>query len=581
FGYGGEARIYGKTKDGFSATKTVTLSADQSQTFIFPAIIPVSGVLRTADGDSVSGVNICLQDGVTGVNACARTDADGSYVVGIESQALQAEHLFNVYSYGSGGSQSLPTNYWMVMWKPLTLRANQNVFSLPRTKILNLHLEDTLGDPIIDGSVSKYGSDSFKCYYGSSPYCGGSSTHSYAEWSPEGQGRGDKDGNISLVTFGYGGEARIYGKTKDGFSVAKTMTLEGRDFLNVPEPVVSGVADIGSVLSVDQGSWGTDVSYNYQWLRDGSAIAGATSATYRLTPEDNLHAVSVKVTGSSSGYYSATKTSSVLRVSSSVSVSAPVVSGDAVTGGVLSSHSSSWGQDVSVAIQWLRDGKAIAGANSSSYRVQRADLSHRLTVQETATKAGFASLKVVSDSTVLVANRFSKLISPVVRGKSSVGSVLTTAVTPFGAGAAYTYQWLRDGVAIQGASDRRYVLTPADLGSSISFRICGSKLFFETACLDSSSNVVALGDLGRKPSVALKFTSVKVDAVVAGRPGVWDSGVVLSYQWLRDGVPIQGDTSLTHQVSADDRGHSLSFRVLAQKTGYTDIVKYSVAKLIP
>jgi hypothetical protein len=234
-----------------------------------------------------------------------------------------------------------------------------------------------------------------------------------------------------------------------------------------------------------------------------------------------------------------------------------------------------------VAIQWLRDGKAIAGANSSSYRVQRADLSHRLTVQETATKAGFASLKVVSDSTVLVANRFSKLISPVVTGKPTVGYLLSTAVTPFGAGTTYSYQWLRNGVAIEGAVDRKYILTPADLGSSISFRICGSKLFFETACLDSSSNVVALGDLGRKPSVAFKFTSVKVDAVVAGRPGVWDSGVVLSYQWLRDGVPIQGDTSLTHQVSADDRGHSLSFRVLAQKTGYTDIVKYSVAKLIP
>jgi type III restriction enzyme len=30
-----------------------------------------------------------------------------------------------------------------------------------------------------------------------------------------------------------------------------------------------------------------------------------------------------------------------------------------------------------------------------------------------------------------------------------------------------------------------------------------------------------------------------------------------------------------------ENGHNLSFKVLAQKTGYTDIVKYSVAKLIP
>jgi uncharacterized repeat protein (TIGR02543 family) len=204
-------------------------------------------------------------------------------------------------------------------------------------------------------------------------------------------------------------------------------------------------------------------------------------------------------------------------------------------------------------------------------------------------KAGDAGLTYAPSGDIQAVNlyakwvmkRFSRLVSPVVKGKSSVGYVLTTAVTPFGAGAAYSYQWLRNGVPIQGAADRKYVLTPADLGSSVSFRVCGSKLLFETACLDSSSSVVGLGDLGRKPAVVLKFSSLKIGAVVNGKPGVWDSGVVLSYQWLRDGVAIQGETSLTHQVSAEDRGHSLSFKVLAQKTGYTDIVKHSVAKLIP
>ena len=359
------------------------------------------------------------------------------------------------------------------------------------------------------------------------------------------------------------------------------MTLEGRDFLNVPEPVVSGVADIGSVLSVDQGSWGTDVSYNYQWLRDGSPIAGATSATYRLTPEDNLHAVSVKVTGSSSGYYSATKTSSVLRVSSSVSVSAPIVSGDAVTGGVLSSHSSSWGQDVSVAIQWLRDGKAIAGANSSSYRVQRADLSHRLTVQETATKAGFASLKVVSDSTVLVANRFSKLISPVVTGKPTVGYLLSTAVTPFGAGTTYSYQWLRNGVAIEGAVDRKYEVKVTDLNSAITFRVCGSKQMFETVCLVSNSSVVALGELNRKPNVVLKWTSLKTGSVISVKTSSWDAGVSLAYSWLRDGVDITNEVQNSYRLTAADRGHTIAFKVVARKLGYNEVIRTSIAKLIP
>jgi hypothetical protein len=133
-------------------------------------------------------------------------------------------------------------------------------------------------------------------------------------------------------------------------------------------------------------------------------------------------------------------------------------------------------------------------------------------------------------------------------------------------------------VAIQGASDRKYVLTPADLGSSVSFRVCGSKLLFETDCLDSSSSVVGLGDLGRKPVVVLKFSSVKVGAVVTGNPGVWGSGVVLSYQWLRDGVAIQGETSTSHQINALDIGHDLAFRVTAHKDGYANVVAISPSR---
>jgi hypothetical protein len=273
--------------------------------------------------------------------------------------------------------------------------------------------------------------------------------------------------------------------------------------------------------------------------------------------------------------------SASLRVANLISIANPTVSGLTDVGSVLKVVPGTWEQNVNLTHQWLRDGIPIRGSTGLSYRVQNSDLGHRISVQELASLQGYVSNKSTSPETAIVKYRFSRLVSPVVKGKSSVGYVLTTAVTPFGAGAAYSYQWLRNGVPIQGAADRKYVLTPADLGSSVSFRVCGSKLLFETACLDSSSSVVGLGDLGRKPAVVLKFSSLKIGAVVNGKPGVWDSGVVLSYQWLRDGVAIQGETSLTHQVSAEDRGHSLSFKVLAQKTGYTDIVKHSVAKLIP
>jgi hypothetical protein len=103
---------------------------------------------------------------------------------------------------------------------------------------------------------------------------------------------------------------------------------------------------------------------------------------------------------------------------------------------------------------------------------------------------------------------------------------------------------------------------------------------FESACLDSTASVVGLGDLGRKPVVTLKFASVKVGAVVTGKPGVWQSGVSLSYSWLRDGVEIAGENQTTHQITAADLGHNLTFKVLAQKNGYADVTRTTTPQLV-
>jgi hypothetical protein len=51
------------------------------------------------------------------------------------------------------------------------------------------------------------------------------------------------------------------------------------------------------------------VKLTYQWYRSGKAIAKATSKSYKLTEADRGKRISVKVTGSKSGYPKATSTS--------------------------------------------------------------------------------------------------------------------------------------------------------------------------------------------------------------------------------------------------------------------------------
>ena len=65
-------------------------------------------------------------------------------------------------------------------------------------------------------------------------------------------------------------------------------------------PTASGTPAVGGTLACSPGSWSGDPApvFDYQWLRDGAAIAGAAAAaaSYTVSLEDQGHALSCRVT---------------------------------------------------------------------------------------------------------------------------------------------------------------------------------------------------------------------------------------------------------------------------------------------
>ncbi|HVL61533.1 MAG TPA: hypothetical protein VM430_09025, partial [Microbacterium sp.] len=58
--------------------------------------------------------------------------------------------------------------------------------------------------------------------------------------------------------------------------------------------------------------------------------------------------------------------------------------------------------------------------------------------------------------------------------------------------------------------------------------------------------------------------------------GTWGPApVVLTYQWLRNGQPIDDATAATYSLTADDLGASLAVRVTGQKLGYLTAMRES------
>ncbi|RYB94206.1 alfa-L-rhamnosidase [Nocardioides oleivorans] len=79
---------------------------------------------------------------------------------------------------------------------------------------------------------------------------------------------------------------------------------------SVLAPQVSGTARIGQELVATTGSWSTGgLQHAYQWLRDGSPIAGATSTSYAVGVADRGRRLSVQVTASKAGVTPASATS--------------------------------------------------------------------------------------------------------------------------------------------------------------------------------------------------------------------------------------------------------------------------------
>jgi hypothetical protein len=86
-------------------------------------------------------------------------------------------------------------------------------------------------------------------------------------------------------------------------------------------PSITGAAVVGGLLTANTGVWGpAPVTFSYQWFADGTAIGGATAATYTLKAADGGKAITVQVTGSKAGYATASQTSTAVTAANVVGI---------------------------------------------------------------------------------------------------------------------------------------------------------------------------------------------------------------------------------------------------------------------
>jgi uncharacterized protein YjbI with pentapeptide repeats len=256
----------------------------------------------------------------------------------------------------------------------------------------------------------------------------------------------------------------------------------------------------------------------------------------------------------------------------------PSITGKAAVGSTIIADSGTWDQNASLGYQWLRDGDAISGATNSSYLVTSSDFGHSLAVQVTGTGVGYSEVSVTSATKLVVAGSFTLTPVPVVEGVFESGGTLTAVTGLWDANAVLSFQWLRDGVVISGATSRDYRLTGADFGRDISVRVTGSATGYTSVERTSVSSVVALGS---QPASSVQVSGkFAVGQVLTANVFAGVSGASASFQWLRDGVVIAGATGATYELTADDLNQDVSVRVVLVADGFRDLTATSSAQSV-
>lgn len=262
-------------------------------------------------------------------------------------------------------------------------------------------------------------------------------------------------------------------------------------------------------------------------------------------------------------------------------ITPPTVSGTPRVGSTLTASAATWTRPgTRTVVTWYRDGVLIAGASGTTYTLTAADMGTRVTARATATTSTCRAASISSTPTATITpGVLSNTTKPSVVGTAKVGAMLTANPGTWSVtGVSSTYQWLRNGLPLAGATGATYTPTPADRGATIAVRVTASRAGYTSATATSAAtSTVGDGTITNRTAPSIVGTA-RVGERLSARIGTWSvSGVVYRLQWLRNSVPVAGATAATYLQTPADRGAAISVRVTVSHTGYAPTTATSKA----
>lgn len=224
-----------------------------------------------------------------------------------------------------------------------------------------------------------------------------------------------------------------------------TVNAAATAFTATPKPTISDTTpEVGQTLTATTTNWDPVASMSYQWFAGGVAISGAVTDSFTVTAAQAGKTITVKATGTLTGYATTTVESdptSVVPTLPFTTTTLPTISGNSLVGSTLTASVSGWDPSATFAYSWLADGVPISGATTSTFTLTSDQVGQKISVRVTGSSTGYTPTEKTSVETSAVSLPTGLRITYNANAASNGGTVPTDSAT-------YT---MNDQVTVLGA----------------------------------------------------------------------------------------------------------------------------------
>lgn len=305
--------------------------------------------------------------------------------------------------------------------------------------------------------------------------------------------------------------------------------------LGNPKPELIGNPRVGESLTCLHGEWSgaPRPTFAYEWKRDGVAIAGEKGSAHTVVAADRGTALSCAVTATNEEGKATALTNELYVLGSAPEGEAPTIIGKPELGEALTCVPNTWtgAPAPTLSYQWLLNGVPVPGETTNTFTVALADRGLTITCRVTG-KSREGEAAATSKGLHVPGIRPQDVTPPEISGSAALGATVTCnrGIWKGSPPPSFSYQWLRDGAAIGGATASTYIVEPADQGHLISCIVTGANS--EATVEAESSNGLAIpmriaqngvspfiasGPITKRLSAATILASLKLQLTKAGR----------------------------------------------------------------